>query len=367
MQHIEYKEQLKNKQLILEQSLKRFSSISNVKELVQLALHSHQEYGYQTQVIFSLKNTNFGLTLGFIHPVTNRFIHIDECKVIDQEINQIAQLALKLFRKHKLKAYDRRNREGHLFDLVIRYFKDTDSASVVFVVNENIEALNEIAKEMVEKFQSIQSVGYSIYNHDSHIILYHPVEMLVGPEYLPTHYHDFNIHISPKGVYPIQKDVFEMMDECIVKETTLSKNDTILNLYQYSTLSSLYFSQFVNKVISVDYDDDSIKDAKRNQKALKIKNIEWINSHVESIIKDLLKSGVQVLNVYAPKNGFGYKVYNLIQTYLPKQIVYISENPSTMAKDIDRLLDQYQIRKIIPADLKPQTASIYSMTFLEKK
>lgn len=367
MQHIEYKEELKNKQLLLEQAIKRFSSLEDVKTKVGHSLHSNQEYGYQTQVIFSLKNTNYGLNLAFFNPIINHFVYIEDCKVIDQEINQIAQLALKLLRKHKLKAYDTQNREGLLFDLVIRYFKDSDSASVVFVVDDYTSALESIAKEMTYAFQSIKSVGYSLHNYDSHISLYHPVEMLVGPDTLPTLFHGKEIDISPKGVYPIQKDVFEMMNETIVKETHLSKDDVLLNLYQYSTLSSLYFARYAKKVISVDYQKDSMKDALNNQKKLKIDNIQWVEAHVESIMKDLFKSGIDILNIYAPKNGFGYKVFGLIKEYLPEKIVYISESPSTMAKDIDQILGQYNVIKIIPADLKPQTATIYSMTFLEKK
>lgn len=367
MQHIEYKEELKNKQLILEQTLKRFSSLEDVKSKVDYALHSKNEYGYQTQVIFSLKNTNYGLNLAFFNPVTNHYVYIEECKVIDQEISQIANLALKLFRKHKLKAYDTQNREGILFDLVIRYFKDSDSASVVFVVEEASKALESIAEEMTQTFQSIKSVGFSLNNHDSHITLYHPVEMMVGPSVLTTSFHDFDIDISPKGIYPIQKDVFELMNQAIVKETKVSKDDVLLNLYQYSTLSSLYFAKYAKKVICVDYQKDSMDDALANQKKLKIKNIEWVQAHVESKMKDLFRSGIDILNVYAPKNGFGFKVFSLIKEYLPEKIVYISENPSTMARDLDQILGLYRVSKIIPADLKPQTAAIYSMTFLEKK
>lgn len=366
MQHIEYKEQLKNKQLIIEQTFKRFSSLEDVKSKVGYALHGELKYNYRDQMVFTFRNTNFGIDIGVYDPLKSQFVYVKECQSVNQEINQILALVLKLTRKHKLKAFDQRNKEGHLFDLFIRYFKDTDSASIVFVVNEVLPKLTAVADELVQTFQSIQSVGYSLFNSDSRILFYNPVVILSGVDKLKTHYHDYLIDVTPRGIYPDNSEVFELMDKAIIKETGVSTNDRLLNLYQYSTLSSLYFSAFVKHVTAIDYDESSIADAKDNAMHLGLKNVELIEEHVEAVLEDKLKKNYKVLNIYAPKHGLGFKVLGMIRNHAPEKIVYISDNLSSMAKDVDRLLSRYEVTKILPVDMFPHNATIYGMVFLDR-
>jgi 23S rRNA (uracil1939-C5)-methyltransferase len=369
LQHIEYKEQLKIKQLILEQSFKRYTSLKNVKETIDLTLSDLQSYHYRNYQEWVVRNTNFGIALGYFKPMTNHFIDIDDCMVNDNEINQISQLCLKLFRKHKLKAYDLRNKEGIFYNLVVRYIKATDSASVIMVVKENNKALTMIAKEMVETFKSIKSVSYSIYNPESRLMIYNPVELMAGEESIQTKYHGLDVSISPNGTFPSNVAVHEKMNGKILKYTGLSYDDTILNLYDLSTVSSLYFAQYVNKVYAIDYSEASIKDGQKNIKNLGINNVELIKDHVEGMLPKLLKSNEKIDSVLlnVPKHGLSKTTMDLLNKFKPMQVVYISENPSTLAKDMDSLMQNYQVRRIIPVDLFSQTSRIDSITILEKK
>jgi len=369
LQHIEYKEQLKIKQLILEQSFKRYTSLNNVKDTIDMTLTNHKDYHYRNYQEWVIRNTNFGIALGYFKPMTNHFVYIDDCIVNDNEINQISQLCLKLFRRHKLKAYDLRNKEGILYNLVIRYFKDTDSASVIMVVREEDKVLKMIAEEMMETFQSIKSVSYSIYNPDSKLILYNPISLLAGVKTISTTYHGLDVSISPNGTFPINLPVHEKMNAMILKYTGLSYDDTVLNLYDLSTVTSLYFAKYVNKLYAIDYSEASIEDGKHNIDNLGAKNIEIIKDHVEGALPKLFKSKVDidVVLLNSPKYGLSKTTIDLINKFKPMQLVYISENPSTLAKDMDKLMLNYKVRRIMPVDLFPQTSRIDSITILERK
>ncbi|QWC00117.1 23S rRNA (uracil(1939)-C(5))-methyltransferase RlmD [Mycoplasmatota bacterium] len=369
LQHIEYKEQLKIKQLILEQSFKRYTSLNDVKSRIALTLTNLQNYHYRNYQEMIVKNTNFGVALGYFKPMTNHFVYIDDCMVNDPEINQISQLCLKLFRRHKLKAYDLRNKEGILYNLVIRYFKDTDSASVVMVVKEKDKVLETIAHELIQTFKSIKSVSYSIYNPDSKQIIYNPVEHLAGQEFIESTYHGLDVSVSANGTFPNNLSVHELMNELILKHSGLSYDDTIINLYDLSTISSLYFARYVKKVYAIDYSEASIKDGFKNMKDLGVQNIELIKDHVEGALPKLFKGKEKIDSVIlnVPKYGLSKTSRDLMSKYKPNQVIYLSENPSTLAKDIDQLMNEYQVSKIIPVDLYPQTSRIDSITILERK
>lgn len=368
LQHIEYNEQLKIKQLILEQSFKRYTGLNDVKGKVLRTLNDGLLTAYSNYHEWVLRNTNFGLAMGYFKPMTNHFVYTEQCLTQDPEINQIAQLALKLFRKYRLKAYDLRNKEGNLYNLVIRYFKDTDQASVVMVVGENNPKLEKIAEEMVDAFQSIQSVSYTIYHPDSHLLIYHPIVLLAGQQKIKTHYHGLPLGVSPDGTYPNHSKVFEQMDAYIVNETGLSDEDVVLNLYENSTISSIYFAQYAKKVYAIDYQEKAVQDGLENIDDLGIQNMDIIKDHVEAIIPKILKEDKEISLVIlnAPKHGLSKTTIDLMNKYQIEQLVYISENPSTLAKDMDQLMTSYRVRQILPVDLYPQTARIDSITILDK-
>ena len=369
LQHIEYNEQLKIKQLILEQSFKRYTSLNDVKSKVDLTINDRNVFNYSTYQELVIRNTNFGIALGYYKPHTNQFIYIEDCMVQHQEINHIAKFALKLFRKYKMKAYDLRNQEGTLHYLVIRYFKDTDQASVVIVVNKETSHLKRIADEMVQTFKSIQSVGVTMHHPESHSVIYHPVNLLAGVLTLNTKYHQHLLGISIDGTYPNHDETYQMVEQAIIKQTGLSIDDVVLDLFDGSTISSIYFSNYAEKVYAIDYAASSIKDGIDNCRRLGIENIEFIQDHVEAALPKLLKQITQPLTVviHASKHGLSKTVIDLLNKYKVDQVVYLSQNPSSLAKDVDMLMGQYHISKVIPVDYYPQTARIDSITFLNKR
>lgn len=368
LQHIDYKEQLKIKQKVLEQSFKKYTGVNDIKGKVSKTLNDGLTLAYSQYHEWVLRNTNFGLALGYFKPMTNHFVYVDKCLVQDQEVNQIAQLALKLFRKYRFKAYDLRNKEGTLYNVVVRYFKDTDQASVVFVVGEHNPKLDLIAEEMVETFKSIQSVGYSLYHADSQVMLYNPVVILAGQEKIRTKYHGLPLSISPKGTYPNHPAVFEKMDDIILEETGLSDDDVVVNLYENASISSLFFAQYAKKIYAIDYNDMSVADGLDHIQTMHIPNIELIKDHVEAALPQILKTdkSVSLAILYAPKHGLSKTTIDLLNKYKLDQLVYVSENPSTLAKDTDDLMGVYAVRKIIPVDLYPQTSRIDSITIFDK-
>lgn len=368
MQHIDYKEQLKIKQLILEQSFKRYTKLNNVKGKIDLTLHDRLDYNYSNYQEIVLRNTNYGLALGYYKPLTNHFVKIDQCIVNDSEINEIAQLSLSLFKKHKLKAYDLRNQEGILYNLAVRYFSNTDSANIVIVTKEYVKELKLIAQEIIENFKSVKSVGYSIYNPDSRAMVDGVITKLAGTDQLQTAFHGKDVYISTAGAYPENVSVYEKLDQAILNYGRLSEKDTLVNMYNLSTITSLFYADYVKKVIAIDYFDVSVKDCKKNIEYLKINNIEIIQDHVERALPKLLKSKIKIdaIVLNAPKHGISKTVVDLLNKYKVKQVIYVSKNPSSLAKDIDQLTESYQVRKIIPVDLFPQTSRVDSITILEK-
>ena len=59
----------------------------------------------------------------------------------------------------------------------------------------------------------------------------------------------------------------------------------------------------------------------------------------------------------------------MVQTLMnskAKQIVYVSCNPSTLAKNLAILTKRYRVEKIVPVDMFSQTQHLESVTLLQR-
>ena len=369
MQHIEYREQLKIKQSIIKQALRRYTNVDTEKLLINKTIGMDNPYNYRNKAQMPFRNTNFGLALGFYKPNSNHFVFVDNCLVHNDEINEINRHVLKLMRKYKQKAYDMRNKEGILSFLVVRFLENTKSASVTFVVKKYNDVLSKIAKDLISDIKSGKSVSYSLDNTKTNLIISNPIKILEGTEKIKEFYDDLVFEISPDAFHQMNTLQMKKMYDLILEKANINQDSTCFDLYSGIGITSLLISKHAKKVYGIDYSEASISDAKINAKINNVTNAEFIQDHVESALPKLINKGIKpdVLVLDPPRTGMSDVVLEAVLKVLPKQIVYISCNPSTLAKNISDLYSKYRVKEINPIDMFPQTASVESVTILELK
>jgi tRNA/tmRNA/rRNA uracil-C5-methylase (TrmA/RlmC/RlmD family) len=127
----------------------------------------------------------------------------------------------------------------------------------------------------------------------------------------------------------------------------------------------------VEKVVGVDVDVRAIKAAKKNAEMRGITNCEFIAGQVEDIIKEIFKTfdpSQTVLIMDPPRTGVKPEGLEFIKSQLPKQIIYVSCHPATLARDLKILCSdsKYQLVDITPIDMFPQTQHVECVADLRK-
>ncbi|MFA7075964.1 MAG: 23S rRNA (uracil(1939)-C(5))-methyltransferase RlmD [Candidatus Izemoplasmatales bacterium] len=369
MQHIEYYEQLKIKQSIIKQALRRYTNLNTEKLVITKTIGMKNPYNYRNKSQMPFKNTNFGLVLGFYKPNSNHFVYVDECMIHHEEINNINNHVLKLMRKYQQKAYDLRNKEGILHYLVVRYLEETKSASVIIVVKKKSPVLKLIAEELLSDLKVVKSVSYSIDNEKSNLVISNPIEVIAGTNHIIEIIEDYKFKISPDAFHQMNTIQMKAMYNLIINLANVDKNTLVFDLYSGIGITSIMLAKLSKKVYGIDYSESSVKDAIENARINNIDNIEFIQSHVESALPKLLERKIKpdVLLLDPPRSGMSETVVNAVLEVLPKQIIYVSCNPSTLAKNISDLSVKYQVKSINPIDMFPQTASVESVSLLVLK
>lgn len=369
LQHIEYKEQLKIKQNILKQALRKYTKVDleNLNILKTKGMKDFFNYRNKSQMPF--KNTKFGLALGFYKPESNHFVFVEECINHHDMINNINSLVLRLLRKYDFKANDNLYRNGTLYYLVTRYLEKTNSASVTFIVDEFSEKLNKVAEELIKENPVIKSVSYSLRNRKSNLVISSKVNIITGSKFINEKFEDLDIKISPDAFHQLNTKQMEVLYDLMLKTANINDKSIVFDLYSGIGITSILLAKHVKKVYGIDYSHASIKDAIENAKINKISNIDFITGQVEEQLPKLVKMGIKpdLVLLDPPRKGLAKPVVDALLKSKPKQIIYISCNPSTLAKNIDELYNLYDVKSIQPLDMFPNTASVESITLLGLK
>jgi len=150
----------------------------------------------------------------------------------------------------------------------------------------------------------------------------------------------------------------------------LKSEDIIFDLYCGIGTISLYMARQAKKVYGVEIVEEAIKDAIENARLNNIENVEFICGSSEKILPELKEKGIKVdkIVVDPPRKGCDRQVLDTIIEMNPERIVYVSCNPSTLARDLKYLSENgYKIKEIQPVDMFPRSIHIECVIGMQRK
>ena len=98
-----------------------------------------------------------------------------------------------------------------------------------------------------------------------------------------------------------------------------------------------------------------------------IDNIDFYTGDIKDIFNNefITENGKPaVIILDPPRAGVHKDVIENIQLALPEKIIYVSCNPATQARDINFLLEDYEVVEIQPVDMFPQTHHVENIVLL---
>ena len=155
----------------------------------------------------------------------------------------------------------------------------------------------------------------------------------------------------------------------VKKEAGLTGKEKIVDAYCGVGTIGLWLADEAGEIRGMDVIEDSIVDANKNAKAKGYDNAHYVVGKAEYWMPKWVKEGWKpdVIVIDPPRTGCDEKLLKTILDVKPKKVVYVSCNPSTLAKDVKILTKLYKVESIQPVDMFPQTAHVESVTTLSLK
>ena len=170
--------------------------------------------------------------------------------------------------------------------------------------------------------------------------------------------------LSVDSFFQVNKTLTEKLYDKVKEQVEKERPNKLLDLYCGTGSIGIYVSDFTKEIIGVDCSKSNIEDANENKKLNNLKNITFINDKVENII-DTFKD-IDMIIVDPPRAGLDQKTIINIERISPKQLIYVSCDPATLARDLN-LLTNYEVEEVTPFNMFPRTYHVECVSVLYRK
>ncbi len=310
------------------------------------------------------------LVTGFYKQRTNDIIANDHCLIQNNDSNEIVKRVKELMIQYQIEPYDKVKHTGNIKHILTKKGFYSQEVMLVFIsYRQTISHIQEIVDQLTKEFQQIKTIIQNINPRHDNVILGDQEIYLYGPGYIYDTLLGNKYKISLKSFYQINPIQVEVLYSKAIAAATLSKEDVVLDAYCGIGTITLSLSQHVKKVYGVEIVEDAIKDAKNNALINHIDNVEFICDDAGKYMIDLVKQDIHldVVFVDPPRKGCSKEFLDYLIKANPKQIIYISCDVATQARDIAYLQDfGFQVTYCQPVDMFPHTSHIENIVRIEK-
>ena len=250
---------------------------------------------------------------------------------------------------------------------MIRRGFTTNEVMVVLVTNgENLPYKQEFINLIVDNIPGIKSVIQNVNSKPTNVILGEKCITLWGEPTISDYIDKFRFNISPLSFFQVNPIQTEVLYGKALEYAGLTGDETVFDAYCGTGTITLFLSQKAKKVYGVEIIPQAIENAKMNN----VSNTEFFVGKSEEVIPKLIKEGVKadVIVVDPPRKGCDIKLLNSITNIDAERIVYVSCDPSTLARDLAILEENgYKTIEVQPVDMFPHTAHIECCSLIVKK
>ncbi len=175
------------------------------------------------------------------------------------------------------------------------------------------------------------------------------------------------LRIAPEG-WEVPRDSFFQNNLFLLPELVRVARECLqasgakflADLYCGVGFFAIELAGLVEGFAGVELDEQAIKAARRNAAARNLANGEFIAGRVEDVLPSLVarfSADQTAVLLDPPRTGSHPGSLELLRKTRPRQIIYISCHPATMARDLNILCAEgvFELVKVMPLDMFPQT------------
>jgi 23S rRNA (uracil1939-C5)-methyltransferase len=369
LQHVAYPAQLAFKQKQVADVLERLGNLAGFE--LRPIIGAPEIYGYRNKMEFTVARAREGIVVG-LHEADryDSVLDVERCLLQSERMNTLLDEARRFFVEHGLSAYDQDSGDGFLRFLMLREGRRTGEAMVnVVTATPVVSELAPLAERLRSRLPETSSVVMNVNPKKASVAVGVEEHLLGGRDHIREKIGGLSFQISASSFFQTNTVQAERLFELVLQSTELAGTETVIDLYSGTGAISLLLARRCRWVYGIEVAQAAVDDAALNAAANGIANCTFLAGEVRFALPALIAKGVSAEVVVAdpPRAGFHPKALHALMRLAPSRIVYVSCNPSTLARDVGELVrGGYRLQWVQPVDMFPHTPHIEAVARLDK-
>ncbi len=385
LQHMTYEEQLKVKTLQVRDLFHRIGGMPEVEVLD--AIGSEHEYHYRNKMEFSFSDERWLMAdeIGSDQPVDryalglhvrnryDRVLDTKACFLPKRVVVDIMDFTRRFVKENELGVYHPdRTPEGFARFLMIRTSEYTHEIMVNFVASRrDDEAMEKYTKELLSTVPEVTTILFNINGRRAQVATGDSEIVTHGKGTISDKIGINQFQISANSFFQTNTKQAERLYQIAADFAGLKKTDLLWDLYCGTGTISLFVAPSVKEVLGVELVESAILDARKNADQNRVQHVNFVASDLKNAItsEEFLAEhpAPDVMIIDPPRSGMHPDVVKQIIKLAPERISYISCNPATQARDLAMLKEIYEVKRVQPVDMFPQTYHIECVAELVRR
>lgn len=354
--HTSYANQLEIKKEILKEALFKYCDLDVDMEIEESAM----QFGYRNCLKLPFCYNHGKLSLGIYEQDSNYICPINSCLIHDDLLESLKDQILAIFNSSNMSVYDNKTKMGLRY-LVLRQIGKRAHMCIITgnnkINNDIISKLNDI-KELVSIYQCINTSKSNVNIFSNNLI------HLAGGKHLSFKIDNYKFNLSIKSFYQLNSIQAKKLYNYVI--SLLDDNqDLIVEAYSGIGAMSILASSKAKKIVGIEYVNDAVVNANINAHINHIENVKFLCGDAGEILgKEFKNKHINTLIVDPPRSGLDEKMIDLLMKLKVDNIIYVSCNPASLAKNLSHLLNNYKISSLKTFDMFPQTSHVETVCHL---
>jgi 23S rRNA (uracil1939-C5)-methyltransferase len=309
--------------------------------------------------------------LGFHIPGKfDKIIDIDHCYLQGDVSNDVKNSLRAFALQRGLSFYDIRNQVGLLRNLIIRTTSTGQSMVIVQFGEDDPDGVAAVMEFLKLEFPQVTSLLYIINTKKNET--FHDLDVITfsGLPYIEEEMEGLRFRIGPKSFYQTNSlQAYELYK--VAREFAgLQGDEVVYDLYTGTGTIANFVAKNARQVIGIEYVEAAIEDAKLNAAVNGLDNTLFYAGDMKDMLTpEFIANHARpdVVITDPPRAGMHEDVVKMLLQLEAPKIVYVSCNPATQARDVAWLSEKYEVAKIQPVDMFPQTYHVENVVLLTLK
>lgn len=361
LQHISNEAQLDFKRNKVKETLYKISKIDEqVDDTIRV-----NDYAYRNKMVYPVVTRNGHAVVGMFENSSHRIVDIKQCLLCSNSINKIYKSIKEFIENSNFKGYDFRSKKGDIKYVVIREHSGQTLITIVSAKNIDIKPLYEY----LHSIYNMVGLSLVISKNDNEIMSGKYI-YIAGIESLEIEEFGIKYQVDNRGFLQVNNELKTALYNEVLSH--INEEDVVVDGYSGAGLMSAIIAKKCRQVIGIEINESASNSAKQLAINNNLNNIKCITDNIKNSLGSVLQCLDKVVVILDPaRSGCDSSVLECLTTKdnLKKisKIIYVSCNPSTLARDLGVLKDYYIIESTTPWDMFPQTKHVETLVCLKNK